>query len=523
MSKKAQIFLLMLTIVGITSYNSLYAELLLLKQTETGFCPLDDSDTPHKKTIEDIVLKYQWPMSSALAFEPFATRNALLETTGDLFTPDKPNAEELFIEQEIHKQTGNSSYRVIFFPTTLYELFVIFETFNSYSPENPLQNALHTLDTLPTLDLQLLLSSNLSPQIIRTHIKEAYQVFNNVFFDGAPSAYSYINSQLAKKIFALYPDLEKTSSSLMLSHLIKEKTEELSIKLFDDLMYVLETTDKDPWFSKFPLEVSPEKIKIKLTQEGQRKIFTTIIRLEYNARSLNKGLVLRGTSFEKFSPFAIPEYPNSTLLAGLTVRLDEDDMSMEKSYAQHTSTPYSLSFGNSLLAGIFLDYTACAYKFLTSEKKSPGDGYGLFIDKHQYIENNSGNLFFISPLSTLASLYGNGEYFHSRSKAATLIKKDSYAPYYRGSRIRGLSAGIIEDPTGVLLITRDPFKHGVLFSQFLAENGVIIQAAEDEIEGFEEDVLQAQQKASKYLEGIQVLVPAIKKFEKKFRDTHPLL
>jgi hypothetical protein len=97
------------------------------------------------------------------------------------------------------------------------------------------------------------------------------------------------------------------------------------------------------------------------------------------------------------------------------------------------------------------------------------------------------------------------------------MKKSSYS---RGGIIGLVSR--IEDPTGVLLITRDPLKHGALFSQFLAENGSIIQVAEDETERFEEDVLRAQQEAAKYLEAIQVLAPAIKKFEKKFRDEHPV-
>ncbi len=527
MNKKTQIFLLIIMLIGINFYSSLYAELLILKQTEAGFAPLDDSDAPHKKTIEGIVLKYQWPMSSALAFEQFATRSQLLEDTGDLFTPDKPNAEELFVEQEIHKQTGNNSYRVIFFPTTLYELFAIAETFHSNHQDNTLQNALRNVSAAKDLNLMPILSSSTNPQIVRTHIKDSYQEFNNLFFDGSPSAYDYINTELARKVFTLYPELEKSANSLTFSSSIEEKTETLSRQLLDDLsreiakLYTLTTYE----FNDNGSYALPETIR-NLTKLKHRKVFTKIITLEYKARVLNKGLLLRGTSFERFSPFNTPAHPNSTLVAGLPLLLRGDySATMEKGYTQKNNTPYSISFGNSLLAGIFLDYGACVYEYLT-HRQSKGTGYGLFIDKRQYIENNNGNLFFISPLSTLASLYAKGEYFHSRSKAATIIKKANHkanSTSYDEHNVRGLSDHEIEDPTGVLLITRDPFKHGAIFSQFLAENGTILQAARDEVERLEEDVLQAQQKASKYLESIRVLAPAIKKFEKKFRDTHPVL
>jgi len=523
MNKKAQIFLLITTIIGTNFYSSLHAELLILKKTEAGFAPLDDSDAPHRKTIEDILLKYQWPMSSALALERFTTRNELLETTGDLFTADKPNAEELFIEQEIQKQTGNSSYRVIFFPTTLYELFVIFETFNSYSQNNPLQNALYNVNVAKKIDLEPIFSKHDDPRIVLPLIKDSFEEFNNLFFNEETSAHHYINSTLVRKILSLYPDLETSADSLKFAHSIKEKNEELLLTLLGDLAHLFKTTGVDTCLTgKF---ATPYKKIEALTQPEQQKIFKKIIPLEYQARDLNKGLLLRGTSFEEFSPFAIHEDTNPTLLAGLPVLLTQEfsrrkRYPMEKAYAQKTNTPYSISFGNSLLGGIFLDYGACAYNYLTQTKELPGAGYGLFIDKRQYIDNNNGGLFFISPLSNLAALYAQGEFFHSRSKAATPIKKEE-SSYGNGS-IVGLGSRMA-DKIGVFLITRDPLKHGALFSQFLAENGTIIQMAENEVEGFQEDILQAQQKAAKYLEAIQVLAPAIKKFEKKFRDEHPSL
>jgi len=40
-----------------------HAELLIIKQDENGFAPLEDEDIDESdKIITDIVLKYQWPM-----------------------------------------------------------------------------------------------------------------------------------------------------------------------------------------------------------------------------------------------------------------------------------------------------------------------------------------------------------------------------------------------------------------------------------------------------------------------------
>ena len=57
--------------VLLTSYQPIQAELLVVKQTETGFAALDDSDNANIATIEKILLKYQWPMSAIYALEPF--------------------------------------------------------------------------------------------------------------------------------------------------------------------------------------------------------------------------------------------------------------------------------------------------------------------------------------------------------------------------------------------------------------------------------------------------------------------
>ena len=121
---------------------STHAELLILKQTDAGFAPLDDSDKPNIPVIEDILMKYQWPTSAAFALEPVEKRFNIIKDMGDLFTPDKPNAEEIWIEQKIQQETSNNTYRVVFFPTVLYELFAIIHAYQTKNEKNPLQNAI---------------------------------------------------------------------------------------------------------------------------------------------------------------------------------------------------------------------------------------------------------------------------------------------------------------------------------------------------------------------------------------------
>ncbi|MFA6066552.1 MAG: hypothetical protein WC707_05230 [Candidatus Babeliaceae bacterium] len=79
----------------------------------------------------------------------------------------------------------------------------------------------------------------------------------------------------------------------------------------------------------------------------------------------------------------------------------------------------ALSFGTSWFAGLFFDNhknghsSAVAY---SHHLYKGSNGYVLPISKKEYVHGPLGNQFHIPPLSTLAGLFGRGEYFHPRSK-----------------------------------------------------------------------------------------------------------
>jgi hypothetical protein len=175
---------------------------------------------------------------------------------------------------------------------------------------------------------------------------------------------------------------------------------------------------------------------------------------------------------------------------------------LEKSYKEETLKPLSVSFGNSLFAGIANDPGACAYNFLSIK----GMGYVLMIDKKDYVEHNNANLFFISPLSTLAALFASGEYFHSRSKAAISLKAQNTS-----YNVEGVSDTLLKDPTGVILITRDPLQHAQLFSKFIADNGRIIQLSGESTkkEMLAHEIKKEQEEEAKYYGALKVIVQRV--------------
>ncbi len=79
-----------------------------------------------------------------------------------------------------------------------------------------------------------------------------------------------------------------------------------------------------------------------------------------------------------------------------------------------TSQPNSLSFCSSLLAGYTKDDTACTYKISTDKVAT----YAITIKISDYLskKDDRANSFYLPPVPTLMSLYGDGEMWHPRSK-----------------------------------------------------------------------------------------------------------
>jgi hypothetical protein len=100
---------------------SIRAEILVVKHIDGHFVPLDDTDAVHSDAISDVLLKYQWPMA--------LTNETLTATEATELFSQKPFAEEEFITRKL--QAIDNSYRAIFVPTVLFELFCIKELYAS--------------------------------------------------------------------------------------------------------------------------------------------------------------------------------------------------------------------------------------------------------------------------------------------------------------------------------------------------------------------------------------------------------
>jgi hypothetical protein len=522
---KKMIYLLAL-ILGIAAIHMpIHAELLVMKQTKEGFAPLDVYDID-ELGMQGLLMTCQWPMDIANESKDVSREEILKAGNARIEerAAEKAIAKYSFFEKD---DPDAPSLRVVFFPTCLYELFIIYEAYANKS-QNPLQAAIAKVYepysglwgqfSEGKIDILDIIASNNSSQEIRKKINDRYmKIDDEIFMDGTDSAYIYINHELASWLLAAYPDFKQSKDSAALSDAIQNKIEEIKMKLITRLMNI-----DDPVIAYESRDSAAKKygksLMRDLAREPDNQLITKCIALEYEARELNKGLLIRGTSFEKFDQLKSDD--NQKMIAGSTVRHEETEYnretkirttkSFEQAYKEKGTTPYSVSFGNSLFAGAIRDRSACAYTFLTGERVYSDSsksafktvGYALLIDKKDYVEHQNSQLFFIPPISPLASLFLRGEFFHARSKAAIAVKPEGRV------RVTGVFAGIDKDPTGVILITRDPLKHAALFSQFLADNGRIIQAGDPskltpEEKKFADNVLKTQKEAAGYYKGVK--------------------
>lgn len=537
------------------------AELLIVKQVDGKIVPLDESDADNTKEIDAVLLKYQWPMVK--------TSELTDDEKDELLTEGVPYAEELFIQKKIQEVTGNNAYQVAFIPTTIYELFVIADIFKTKKENDPLQKTAGILKTKKKnnslqeakennplqeaikklyenskmYDLNICLTlqndDDKSPEEVQNLVNNKYQTVNDLFY-GHESAHSYINQKLTTFLFEICPDSQKTINGLELSNIIQTQQEHIVIFLIELLkaMHPNVTHSKEMLtieiIKNYNANTGIDLINCLVTHDDpsnksslKNNIITKTIALEYEARTLNKALLIRGTSLKLFqingNTNTLEKY-----LAGSTIRRPKPflEKSLLEDYKNNVLSPYSISFGNSLFGGVFTDGNACAYNYLSGtvisyfNAKTPpinkAVGYVLLINKKDSINHNNFNLFFIAPMSTIASLLEKGEFFHSRTKAAVSIKnKDKIS-------VQGIYFEL-EDPTHVILIPRDPLRHAALFSDFLAQNGRIIQIGNEEDltpeeKQFVTHVIQNQTDAAKYYRAVETLKPWVTKVTQQWKE-----
>lgn len=275
-------------------------------------------------------------------------------------------------------------------------------------------------------------------------------------------------------------------------------------------------------------------LQSELDSFSHNQIIQHVVRLEYEAREQNKAMLLRGSGLMDMN-VSMGEQPVKKLLVGSTLYKESDWLSSGqeeipfwKKYKEKNNLSYSISFGTSLFAGMLNDPGACAYVFLSgcdmgnasmdAQLSVKPVGYALFLNKKDYVEHQNNNLFYLPSLGTLPSLFAAGEWFHARAKAVIHTNKE------KNIYVKGIFDEPIWDSTGVILITRDPLKHAELFSNFLVQNGRLIQPGDVSLlieakKDFVDDVLKAQAEAASLYKTVKTITPKIEKATKKFKTT----
>jgi hypothetical protein len=447
---KVDFFMKILTKIILLSLciANLHAELLIIKKAESGFAPLDATDEFNYPAIGQILLNYQWPMVIA--------NQTLTESEKDELFAQTPNAEENFIRKKI--QDINPAYDVAFIPTCLYEMFVI--NITDQKGNNPLQSLLKTFD-MGTRKINIMneINGNGPHHNPWQDVYDTFAQRNNLFYT---HAFFFCNNVIVQNLFMQYPILQTPLHGIALSDAIQSIIETMSYNL------ALNIFNRNTLYNSYQIFYKHSSGPNETISYHQA--IAQVINLEYEMRRLNKGLLLRGTHEIELSRL----HSNKLPIFGSTLTETEIIQSLQKSYKQKSTLPYSVSFGNSLFGGFFYDDTACVAYYFTNVS---AHGYGISINKNQYIKNRTSSLFFISPLAPLAALFASGEFFHSRTKTSISQNID------KNKKIIGLAAPTSEiiDSEHIITTLNDPLVNAELFSDYLAENMYILSVGHSEI------------------------------------------
>jgi len=497
----------------------IHCELLIVQQQENTNMPLSaEILDKYGEKIAAIKLKYQWPTCVASDLTP--------QEINELFTLNVANAEAIFVQKKINALfTGVSTKpRVLFVPQSLYDkfcltfylytlvrhgsndqvlkehsltLFLLFEKYlketgfdKNYSNllfDNPYSEAITECLRVSDVNLTSILNIQDSSRVILKKINEQFDKVNQPFFKGSNNAVLYMNNIFLTWLFWQCPDLQKYYSISTLEHKIEGRIEQLILALQQAV---------DRWRGVSPRGAVDEIIK-------------QVISVEYEANRSNQAMLLRGTRYENFQ-FSKDGKIVQQKLIGNTLHF-QDEQNFLKRYATKNNQNYSISFGTTLFGGRIQDPGACAYEYL----KAHVDGYAILIDKKEYFLHRLHRLFFIPPLAAIAAPFAGGEYFHPRTTVATQIDKKS-------KETQGLYEIHIADPTGVIIINRDPLHHAQLFSNYLAQHvRLITNKSPDNLapEGqqFFDDVRTAQRDAAIYYKFIRDLKSRIDKAAVNFK------
>ncbi len=491
---------LVLVIISFCYTQLMHSELLIIVKDKitNNFRTMTHEETvQYQSKISDILLKYQWPMCIQSDLTP-------AEIT-EYLAPNKPYAQEQFIQKKLQEIINPSEIdlNVMFVPTSFYELYCIAEqSYNAFHKqyEQALKSGnMHVAQLYFSSERRNdLLNSDIEQA--RVDLKQSFSNVNQLFFKSTQdeSASSSINNKLAQYIFNAYPELCEKKSVLDLSNTLESKLDALKA-------IICETLAQDDTYKKTITSNGISRDTSEwFKEEPQTRIISTVMKIEYEARSLNKALILRGTDIlEEAISFKHAKHEQDLILAGSTVH---EARSFKHSLLGTQEKPYSISYANSLFAGFYQDPGGCAYTYLNGRKSNLENrdviGYGLLIDQKSYMQDGNKGLFYIPSLAPLTSLFERGQYCHPRSRVAVPDK-------LKVNKIEGLlrtnKEGLI-DPADIIVFQGDPIKHEQKFSTFLAENGRLIHANPEDIEqNSESKIIASHKKVAKLHQQVQVL------------------
>lgn len=525
--------LIVCLIVFLCSINKLlFAELLVFKKTKNELSALSDIEIKkHGTVISEILQKYQWPMCIASDLTA-AEKTELLES-------DKPYAEERFIQKKLEEsiRLSDGELLVAFIPTTLYELLSMHYFFAK--SESKLRSVIKKWLWFDrehegvTVDIQPHLNGSSSDVFL--DVNKEYQRVNDRFFANNTNAALELHKELFIALLNKHPELQNFSTALQVSSFVQSKSFEIIQNAAQELMALRDQISFFPRRMDAPLNDRIQAMVHSLGDEKNQCMVNDYVAQEYKAREKNKALIVRGCS-----PFIV-DFKVANVRANYTlignsfsnytckdVYDDNDKLSkcfeipLSQAYQENMIKPYSVSFGASLFAGLLKDQTACSYNFLMGKRVysdksttiSDIAGYSLQIDKKKYVENKEQKLFFIPPLATIPSLFGNGEFFHPRSTAA--VAKKCNTP----QSVTGLMWYDLKDSSEMILIQRDPLEHGAMLSEFIARNGTIIYRRSNQLKKEDKEhgdkILESQlQAAEDYKKMVNACAAKIADFRKK--------
>jgi len=518
MKKNLIIFLLLLLPYYIR------AELLIFEKNQNnGYLqPLNQSTIDkHGDQIGKVILKYQWPMSTG--------KNITEEEQAELFAPEQ-HAEERFIQKKL--QQILQTLEVVFIPTCIAELFYIAEKLkddpqyssydklwinNSFTAEGSYMHKKDFFDIDSQIEPLFEENQEKHRSFILQKLFEIFNRVNLVFYQSKiisfnktenknrkgeinpiwkpeikpvkTNPYIQINSKLTQHLYKIYNDLSKMKNNVDIFNHIKNNIEQTKKYLIDNIISI--PSNNKP---------SKELLKKLFKEENRSNIISQTINLEYQAHTKNNAILLRGTNLIKQN-LSISQTNNPSPLSGTTIHSESLDILNIKNH-----NAYTIPFGNSLFAGLFNDTGACAYYFLNgvsgtniTKELNTISGYCIYINKQDYYSHHTEQLFFIPPLSTLASLFEQGEFFHSRSKIALNIKNQNEYSTAIGF------ASSLSDNFGIYFITRDPLKHAEIFSKYLSQHSKPIYYGQNTSPEEESQILNNQSKAAGFYHSLKVI------------------